>query len=60
MGRFAQNDKLQRQLDLCCLDIVDVRQNACWRNLNLVVTKLMGVDWLPVALTPLWVSCWYQ
>lgn len=60
LGRSAQSDKVRRQLDLGCLDKVDVRQNACWQNLNLGVMKLTGMDWLPMALTPLWLSCWYQ
>lgn len=59
MGRSAQSNKLQRQLDLYCLDKEDIRQNACWGNLNLVIMKLTGMDWLSMALTLSWLSCWY-
>lgn len=36
LGRSAQSDRYteRRQLDLCCLDDVDARQNACWGNLG--------------------------
>lgn len=57
VGRFAQSNVSQRQLDLYCLDKEDVGQNACWGNLNLVVMKLTGMDWPSMALTLLWLSC---
>lgn len=60
MGRSAQSDKLWRQLDLGCLDEVDVKQNACSQNLNLGVMKLAEMDWLPMALIPLCLGCWYE
>lgn len=43
LGRSAQSDRYteRRQLDLCCLDDVDARQNACWRFACLCTFKVI-------------------